>query len=379
MGFNRNRMKILYVINSSKFFVSHFSHIASAASKGGHVIYVAAGDDEEKSFIESQGFNFHLIDLERSSSNVFTELKSVFSIIKLIRMVKPRVIHSLTIKPVIYSGFIGKCFSFNSQTRYIFSVTGLGSLSLASSPFKRILWGLVKYLYKYIFSNKNSIVVFENVDDRVFFVSSNLVSFNRSRVINGAGVDVLKFAPSNNIVLRPKIVCVCRLLKDKGVREYIEAGKILREKGVEVELLLVGSIDEQNPSSLSENEVLMADKDNNIRYLGFRNDIDMIYAESSVACLPSYREGLPKSLIEAASCGLPIITTNVPGCRQMVFNGRNGILVDVKCARALADAIETIICNDEMMASMGSESRIIALEYFSNEEIEKKFMTFYGC
>jgi glycosyltransferase involved in cell wall biosynthesis len=369
-------MKLLYIINSSHFFVSHFLHIAKNAKSAGYEVHVAAGDVDCSDIIKCNGCIFHSIKLNRSGYNIFEELESLYLIRKLIKTVKPEIVHSFTIKPNIYVGIVKHLLRINRKIGFVFSVTGMGSLYLSRSLYKRLAWKLVKFFYRLAFSNDSVLVVFENTDDRDYFNSSNLVSMHKSRIINGAGVDVGKFIPGQR-ELPFKVLCVARLLKDKGIEEFIEAGKILKNKNINVNLVLVGDIDPNNPSSLNKHEIDVAVSSGFVEYYGYRTDIEHIYSTAAIACLPSYREGLPKSLIEAASCGLPIVTTNVPGCRQMINSGLNGILVDVRSSISLASAIESLATDVAMLNIMGSESRRFAVENFSNEAIEYEFMKFY--
>ncbi|EGQ8547083.1 glycosyltransferase, partial [Vibrio parahaemolyticus] len=281
-----------------------------------------------------------------------------------------------TIKPVLYGGVVNKVLLNFRPKKMVFSVTGLGSASMSDNIGGKLLWKILKLVYKFIFSAKNTSVIFENSDDQNLFLRFNVVKEN-SYIVNGAGVDVNEFSPSSDKPNPVKVILVARLLKDKGVREFIDAGCILNEKKVPVELLLVGATDLDNPSSMTDDEIDLASTSGNVQVLGFKTDVAECYRNANIACLPSYREGLPKSLIEAASCGLPIITTDVPGCRQMVHGGENGILVPVKDSVSLAQAIETLVNNADMRINMGIRSREIAEHKYSKETIISSFFCIY--
>ena len=268
-------------------------------------------------------------------------------------------------------------FSLTKDNLKVYSVTGLGSTSLSITLKGKILWGILLRLYKLSFSQKNTIGVFENNDDRNHFVSSNILYEKNSFLVNGAGINTNIFMPKSTKNKTLKVVLIARMLKDKGVREFIEAAEILYKRKNKIKMILVGDIDPFNISSLSLNEINKAVTDGYVEYLGHQTDILSIYQSADIACLPSYREGLPKSLIEAASCGLPIITTDVPGCRQMVDNGNNGILVEVKNPLSLANGIEALVNNKDLLIKMGKYSRKMAVEKFDYKHVLDSFMNIY--
>ena len=371
-------MKILYVVNCSSFFNSHFLHLAVSLKEMGHDVYISAGNEVQRSKFEGLGFHFELLPLSRSGKNIFSELVAINSIRKVFSKIKPDYVHMYTIKPMLYGGLVNKFLLRNRPNKVIFSVTGLGSASMSLSFKGRLLWKALNYIYRIIFNVSNARVVFENHDDKKLFIEYGIVNEWRSSIVDGAGVDMGEFFPGSNAPNLVSIILVARLLKDKGVREYIDAGRILKENDVPVELLLVGSTDPDNPSSMAVNEIELASNRGYVKVLGFRSDIAECYRSASVACLPSYREGLPKSLIEAAACGLPIITSDVPGCRQMVHGGENGILVPEKNSILLAKAIENLVYDSELRTKMGIRSREIAEIKYSKETIQSSFFDIYG-
>ncbi|EGR5587403.1 glycosyltransferase family 1 protein [Vibrio cholerae] len=370
-------MKFLFIVNCSSFFKSHFLNLAVSVKERGCMVYIASGNDKQRKYFESLGFTFELLPISRSGKNFFQELKTIYAIRSLILRYKPDHVHMFTIKPVLYGGIVNRLLSKNRPVKSIFSVTGLGSASMSQSMKGRLLWKSLNLVYKFIFNVDNSSVIFENADDQDLFIQSGIVSVHKSSIVNGAGVDMVEFSPSCTKSTPVSVILVARLLKDKGVREYIDAGRILKEREVPVELLLVGSIDPENPSSMTDNDIQIASKNGYVKVLGFRSDIAECYRNADIACLPSYREGLPKSLIEATACGLPIITTDVPGCRQMVHGGENGILVPAKNSMLLARAIENMVNNSKMREKMGIRSREIAEERYSYETIISSFLSVY--
>lgn len=337
---------------------------------------IIAGDGDMEMELIKLGFEFHAVNLSRKGVNLLAEIKFILKLNRLIKLIKPDIIHSFTIKPIIYTGVVN-LFS-NMKCLNVASITGLGSASLSKRLKHKGLWFFLTKLYKLVFLKKNTVVIFENTDDLKLFSDLKIVNANSAHLVNGAGIDTTEFIPSLDKVEPYKVTMVSRLLKDKGVLEFIEAGRILREKGTNVVMQLVGSTDFGNISSITKEELDSAVKRGDVEYLGQRDDIKFIYQKSHVACLPSYREGLPKSLIEAAACGLPIITTDVPGCRQMVFNSKNGWLVPAKNAMKLAEAIELILNSPGKLDEMGKQSRIAAVMLFDYEVVISSFHEIYG-
>lgn len=371
-------MKILYLVNCSDFFCSHFLPLAMAAKDKGHDVIIAAGNNNQQQRIEELGLSFVEYSLSRSGKSILTEVKSFFAIFKLIGEIKPDLLHMFTIKPILY-GCIADKFRFkNGVFKLVASITGLGSSSLSIHTLDKCLWFFIQCAYKLSFFSNKANVVFENPDDMKQFSDLKLVPLSRCFLVNGAGVDTVKFSPSLEKNDGLCVILVARLLKDKGIREYIEAGKVIKELKVPIRLLLAGSVDHDNPSSMSTDEIQVAHDNGYIEYLGFRTDVADLYRKSHVACLPSYREGLPKSLIEAASCGLPIVTTDVPGCRQLVDNHQNGFLIPPRDSNALADCLIHFHHNKNLLDDMGKASRILAERKFGYDQVLATFFEIYN-
>ena len=367
----------MYIVNSSSFFCSHFLSLANKVSEKGHDVYVIAGDDIKKDTIEEAGLFFICIPLSRSGINPCSELSFIIKLRTKIRNICPDIIHAFTVKPIIYSGLVIKTLQKKNRPKVCNSITGLGSAYLSKKISGRVIWALVKSLYRIALSSTESSAIFENEDDRLLFVNQGLIDASKVYIVNGAGIDTNAFLPSEIKSERTTVVLVARLLKDKGIAEYIEAGKILHERKVDVCLQLVGDIDAGNISSMSARDIKSASDAGYIQWLGPRSDIAEIYSRAHIACLPSYREGLPKSLIEAASCGLPIITTDVPGCRQMVVEGKNGLLIEAKSAITISEAIIYLLTKPELMRRMALYSREMAVDRFDHKHIVNTFFEIY--
>lgn len=370
-------MKVMYLVNCSCFFDSHFLKLAEKSLEKGNSVYIVSGNDVKKDEFKKKGFNYISIPLSRGGTNIINEFRTIYEIYKAIKLINPDLLHMLTIKPIIYGGLVNKIFKFIRIEKTVASITGLGSASLSDSIKGKVLWKCIVSVYKFVLSLNSTSVIFENEDDRKLFLNNNITPLSRSFLVNGAGVDVLEFVPKDTNNKPLIVVLVARLLKDKGVQEYIDAGKILKENKCSVKLQLVGSIDKFNMSSMKQDDIEYANNCGYIEYLGQRSDIAEIYKNADIACLPSYREGLSKSLIEASSCGLAIITTDVPGCRQIVSNN-NGILVPAKNVTSLVSAIQYMVDNPEDMLLMGKRSREMAVNKFGYKVIINSFFDIYN-
>lgn len=363
--------KILIVVNIPKFFVSHWLRNALIAKQAGYEIHVASSDGEEVELIKSSGLIHHKLPLERSGKNPLKELQTFLNLLKVVKDVKPDLLHLITIKPVIY----GCMVAYLSKTQAILcAITGLGYVFINGNK-NSLLKKLVKGLYKIALRHKNLKAIFENETDRDTFVEQDIVSADKTVIVHGAGVDLSEFVFVPEPEGQVKVVFAARLLKDKGAFEFIEAAKQISTTH-DVQFLIVGDIDPDNPASLNTSDIESISNNKNIRFLGFRTDIASIFANSHIVVLPSYREGLPKVLIEAAACGRAVVTTNVPGCKHVIKENETGLLVTAKDSKSLADAIIQLIENTELRRNFGTAGRQLAEIKYCESIIAA---TYVGC
>ncbi len=242
----------------------------------------------------------------------------------------------------------------------------------------RLLNFIVKNLLKFAINHKNQKIIVQNSSDLNEFLRIKKISDKNFILIPGSGVNLnlFNYIPENKN--NNLIIMVCRLLKDKGVYEFIEAEKKIRNKNIKARFWLVGNIDLSNPSSLSSKDIENIKKDSKVKFLGFRKDISRLYKYSNIAVLTSYREGFPKSLIEASACGRPIITTDVPGCRDSIINNVTGILINKKNSQQLCDAIELLLKNNTLRKKMGYQARINAENKYDINDVIFKHMEIYN-
>jgi glycosyltransferase involved in cell wall biosynthesis len=221
-------------------------------------------------------------------------------------------------------------------------------------------------------------VIFENPEDRDIFIQKRLIKAEQSHLILGTGVDVDKYRPTHRSNDIPVVLFSSRMLVTKGLLEYMEAARSLRQKGLNARFAIAGKTDPGNPASIPDEQIEAWKQLDTLEWWGWQDDMPTALARADIFCLPSYREGVPNALLEAAACGLSIVTTDVPGCRDVVTNGVNGWLVPVKNADALANALETLITNPELRKKMGNAGREIALNHFSADKVNKETLAVYN-
>lgn len=307
--------------------------------------------------------------------NPVKEFFSLFELFRLIRRLKPDLVHLVTIKPVIYGGIAARL----AKVRIVIgAISGLGYVFINDGMILRFVRKLSEMAYRLAFANPRAMAIFQNKDDRSFFIKRGLVKIEKTVLIRGSGVDTNVFKrrpePAGEIV----VTLASRLLWDKGVGEFVAAARLLKERGVSARFVLVGDTDAGNPRAVPETQLTAWRDLGVVEWQGSRKDMPEVFAASHVVCLPSYREGLPKVLLEAAASGRPLIATDVPGCREVVRDDVNGILVPPKDAPRLADAIERLVSDPELRCRFGQQSAILAESDFSLSRVLQETLAFYS-
>ncbi|MPQ75470.1 glycosyltransferase family 4 protein [Hydrogenovibrio sp. JE_KL2] len=369
----KQSVTVLFVVNCPKFFVSHRLPVAKAMLDAGCEIHVASSGGSLPVFQEL-GIHFHQINFSRKGGDPLSELKVVWKLLSVFKALQPDLVHLVTIKPYLYGGIAAKLAKVPSV---VSAVSGLGAVFISSRAKARLLRLFLWPLFKLAFSHKNQSIIFQNEDDARLLEAWGVVSPGKIKFIRGSGVDLKDYSyitePEGKIV----VTFAARLLLDKGIREFVEASKLIYEKGIEAEFWVVGKVDHGNPASIKQLEVNSWRGLPNIKVLGFRKDIVQLYQQSNIICLPSYREGLPKSLIEAAACGRAVVTTDVPGCRDAIIPGLTGVLVPVNDAKALDNAISDLIQHPEKRKMMGYAGRKFAEREFTIEKVVAAHIAIY--
>jgi glycosyltransferase involved in cell wall biosynthesis len=352
------KKSLLILVSHLSFFISHRLEIAIAAKQKGYDVKVAVGElDADVKYLNKIGIDYFHVPIDRGGTNIYKDLKSIFLIWKLFKKINPKIIHLVTIKPYLYGGIIAR---LTKVPCVVSAVSGLGSLFIHKNISSTLYRFFLFPLYKIAFNHHNQCVIFQNNSDAKLLLNWGVLNKKKIQIIKGSGVNIKKFTKLKETNKIPTISLVSRLLSDKGVHEFVSAADILHRRNISAKFLIAGGLDLKNPTGLTINDLKKLKKNRNIKFLGHRKNISLLYANSHIICLPSYREGFPKSLIEAAAASRAVITTNVPGCRDSIIPNKTGLLVPVKNANKLANAIQFLIENPKIRKSMGKAGRKLA-------------------
>jgi len=365
-------LKLLFVVTEDWYFVSHRLPLAVAAQKAGYDVAVATRVGKQGETIRAAGIRLISFNLSRRHGN---PVREVAALVRLYRRERPDIVHHVALKPIVYGTLAAWVARVPLQVN---AVVGLGWLFTSAGGMMRLIRPAARRVLAWLLNARGSLTIVQNPDDRALLIRSRLPAA-RIRLIRGAGVDTTSFRPLP--AEPPGPVCVvlaARMLWDKGVGEFVEAARLLSQAGVGARFVLVGDPDPGNPASVPEATLRAWNGQNGVEWWGWRDNMPAVFRAAHIACLPSYREGLPKVLLEAAACGLPLVTTNAPGCREVVRDGDNGLLVPVRDAQALAKAFRELIENAGLRSRMGRRGREIVLAEFSQEQIIAEVLAVSG-
>ena len=366
-------MKIILFANTDWYLYNYRLPLAQTLLKKGHELLLLSPAGIYASRIQTSGFRWQVFELSRSGINPASEFFTILRLARLYRREKPDLVHHFSIKCVLYGSMAARLAGIKQVVN---AVTGMGYVFTRKNFFTFSIKPFVILLYK--IALRNSRVIFQNQQDLDYFTGHHMVDEDQCVLIPGSGVDITKFLLTPQPDGDPLVVLPARLIWDKGIGEFVEAATIVKHKGINARFALVGAPDKGNPSSISESQLDSWAKLGFVEIWGWVEDMISVYQQASLVCLPSYREGLAKSLIEAAACGRALVTSNIPGCREVVKDGVNGFLVPPKQVHLLAEAIEKIIINKELLEQMGAESRKIVERDFSVEIINKATIMVYN-
>lgn len=342
-----------------------------AAKAAGFDVAVITREVNHGELIRQSGIRVIPFDISRRSMNPFKELVVILRLYLIYRNERPDIVHHVAVKPVLYGSIAARMAGI---THVINALTGLGWLFTSTSKKARLFQMVVRHAFYFLLAR--GVVIVQNDDDAVELLGIGIVK-QRINLIRGSGVNTVDYAPHPESGDVPIVVLPARLLWDKGVGEFVEAATQLKKRSVSARFVLVGEPDRQNPASVSERQLATWQKEGFVEWWGRREDMPHVLTQSHIVCLPSYREGLPKSLLEAASCGRPIVTTDVPGCREIVRDGDNGLLVEARNATALADALVKLLTDQRLRQQMGQRGRERVLNEFSQELVIARFLALY--
>jgi glycosyltransferase involved in cell wall biosynthesis len=365
-------LRLLYVVTEDWYFLSHRLPMARAARDAGFEVHVATRVGEGAAAIGAEGFILHPLAFARGRLSPRETFGTILSLRRLYRDLKPDVVHHVALQAAVLGSVAGLGLAIKSVN----ALTGLGYTFTSDSAKARLLRAPLTALLRWLFNRPGHAVLVQNPDDRDDMLSFGITS-ERIAVISGSGVDTDALEPLAEPQGPPIVAFVGRLLADKGIHTLIRAVRLLRQRGSQTELLIAGTPDPSNPASVSEPEAETWNLEPGVTWLGHVDVIRALWARAHIAVLPSRREGLPKSLLEAAAFGRPMIASDVPGCREIVIPGETGLLVPADDERALADAIETLAASPELRARYGAAARRLAVGKFSSEAIGRHTVDLY--
>ena len=364
--------RLLYLITEDWYFWSHRLDLARAAREAGYDVIVATRVTHHGERIRGEGFQLEPLEMVRRSRNPFREVIAVAELVRLYRRVKPDVVHHVAMKPILYGSLAAW---FTRVPSVINAFAGLGYAFMDER--NGLLRWCVKTAFRTVLHVSHSVALVQNQDDQDRLVGEGVVPASRARIIAGSGIDVAVYSMQPSPSGIPVVVLPARMLWDKGVGEFVEAARWLKQKGVHARFILVGRRDEHNPAAIPEIRLKEWVQAGVVEWWGHREDMLAVYAAAMLVVLPSYREGLPKVLLEAAACGKAIVATDVPGCREIVRGRFNGLLVPPRDSTALAAAIEELLSDQALREVMGRRSRTRVLAEWSSPRITEQVLGLY--
>ena len=362
-------LRLMLVIAEDRYLWSHRIGLAAAARDAGYDVTIVTRVSEHRHGIRTPGMTLIHVDLARGSLSPPRNLRAVHHLCAVYRRWRPHLVHHVGVQPIVLGSVAA---AMAGAPMAVNALTGLGTALMADSMRVRLVRPILRSALGWALCRSRSHTIVQNPDN-ARFVESLGVRPERISLVRGAGVDIRRFRPTPEPENAIRVTMVSRLLWDKGVREFVDAAALVRNAREDVVFTLVGAPDEGNPTSVSSRQVRLWADDGLVEWWGYREDIADVLASSHIAVLPSYyEEGIPMALLEAAACGRPIVTTDAPGCREVVRHGVNGLLVPVRDARALADAVVALVDDPARRAAMGTESRRRAQEEFTVERIHQE-------
>lgn len=370
-----SKPKLAFIVNTDWFFVSHRLSLAEVAIAAGFDVHLITNVSNKESVIKQAGVNLHHLPISRKGTNPFSELGTVVRLAKILASIQPNILHLVTPKGVIYGGVLAK---FLPKSKVVAAISGLGSVFSDTQGSGLLMRAVVSTLYRVALSGRSTQVIFQNSDDQREI--SRLVNIppHNSHLIRGSGVPLnrYQFLPEPDGVVT--VTFASRLLWEKGIGEFIKAANQLAGLGVRARWIVSGQFDQGNPTAITEEEFRALDVNGVIEYVGYSEDIPNLFRESHVIVLPSYyKEGIPRVLLEAAACGRPVVTTDMPGCREAIEPGITGEVIPARDVSSLADVIQKLIESPQMRQEMGKRGRELAEREFDVDLVAARHLEIY--
>jgi len=357
---------MLFLVDRARFFASHRLHLGRRALTEGYSVHLAAGDDAVVQSIAASGIGMHVIPIARGFAAPWRELRTLLAVDAVIRRVRPDLLHLVTIKAVLVGGILARRHRVGAV---VYAISGLGYLFTSNTLSVRLVRQLILPIYRFALKHPRSAIIVQNRDDEAELLRLRIASFDRIVLIEGAGVDTEHFAAAPASMERT-VLFIGRLLAHKGVRELVAAMRLVRREIPDARLILAGELDTANPSSVRPEELDGWILEGFVESPGHVDDIRDVMRRAAVVCLPSYREGLPKALLEAAACQRAIVATDVPGCRSAVVSGETGILVPARDPEALARALVALLVDPALCEAYGRAGRCYVAQRFSERAVQ---------
>ena len=365
---------LMFVVNVDWFFLSHRLAIALEAQRQGFQVHIATGLTDKLGELQRHGLVVHPLTLDRSSTGLGNAWRTMVQLRQVFRAVRPDLVHLVTIKPVLLGGLVARLAGVPAV---VAAVSGLGFVFIARGATAKVRRWLVGGLYRVALGHRNLKVIFQNPDDRASLVKLAHLPDSKVEMIRGSGVDLTQYSHTPLPPGLPVVLLATRLLADKGVREFVQAARLLKQQRVSARFCLVGAVDPANPASLDDAELKQWANDGVVELWGQRSDMPEVLNSAHLVVLPSYREGLPKVLLEAAACGRAVVTTDVPGCRDAIDPGITGLLVPVRNASALAEALNGLINDPARCQAMGNAGLALAERAFDVRQVVAAHLRIY--
>ncbi len=376
---NPNQKKTILIIANCTWYLYNFrSELLEELNKKGHNLILLSTNDKYAKYIKKYFLKVNNLFLIRGSENLILEFFTLVNIFSCFLRYRPSIVHNFTIKPSIYGGIVGRLLG---TKKIINHITGLGPSFFSNSKKRDLLNKIFNPIYKFAFKNSNAINIFHNKADRKTFIKKGLINIQNSKIIEGSGVDTDYFKTNhkkNKFNKKIQILFPARIIEEKGIKELINACKQLWKINYKFILNIAGEIDFQNKSYLNKKYFDEIIKNKNINFLGKSNNMLEVYKKMDIVVLPSWREGLSKSLLEASAMNLPIITTNVPGCNDIIINNYSGLLISVKDENNLKNAIKKFLENQDLAISYGINARKIVKNKFKTNIINDQILKLYN-
>lgn len=366
---------LLFIVNVDWFFLSHRLAIAKAAQAAGYDVHVACRLTGRGSELEAEGLSVHDIRIDRGTIGIGGQIRAIQDLAAVVRKIQPTIVHCITIKPILLGGAAAR---FTGVPLVIAAISGLGYVFISQGFVASLRRTLLGFLYRFALSTKRVRVIFQNDDDRRLIQEIAGLNTNQIRFIYGSGVDLKRFHPRAFPVGRFTVVFAARLLVDKGLREFVTAATKIRAAGADVRFIVAGSRDIENPACIPEDELAAWRAEGVVEFVGHVTDMASFYADAHAVVLPSYREGMPLSLLEAAAIGRAVVTTDVPGCRDAIDPGVTGFLVPARDSDSLVTTITRLIDDPALCAEMGRQGTFLAARKFSIDNVIDQHLRIYA-